>query len=74
MQCITNEPFKEKNQSISEKQLSLANRKMELNSQFEQQKNQEKNILAFNSIVDNFLTLEEKDQQDMKQILQRIVT
>lgn len=62
-----------KNQSISELQLALANRKMELESQLEQKKNQEKNILAFKRIVDNFLNLDEKDQLDMKQILQRMI-
>ncbi|GAF15452.1 hypothetical protein JCM19046_4608 [Bacillus sp. JCM 19046] len=46
---------------------------MELVSQLEQKKNQEKNILAFKRIVDNFLNLDEKDQQDMKQILQRMI-
>ncbi|MFC0474991.1 zinc ribbon domain-containing protein [Robertmurraya beringensis] len=70
---ITKDQFKVKNQSISELQLALANRKMELESQLEQKKNQEKNILAFKRIVDNFLNLDEKDQLDMKQILQRMI-
>lgn len=70
---ITNEQFKVKNQTISEQQLALANSKMELKSQMEQKKNQEKNILAFKRIVDNFLKLDEKDQQDMKQTLQRMI-
>lgn len=70
---ITSEQFKEKNQSLSEQQFKLANRKMELQSQLDETKDQDKNILAFKKIIKNFLNLDIKDQQEMKQILHRLI-
>lgn len=72
-EIITSEQFKEKNLLLSEQQFELANRKMELQSQLDETKDQNKNIQVFKKITKNFLSLNIKDQQEMKQVLQRII-
>ena len=72
-EAITSEQFKEKNRLLSEQQFVLANRKMELQSQLDEKKDQDKNIQAFKKIINSVLSLDMKDQQDMKQILQRLI-
>jgi len=69
---ITNKQFKVKSQSISEHScISKSQNGIKISDRAK--KNQEKNILAFKIIVDNFLELDEKNQQDMKQTLQRMI-
>lgn len=71
--AITSEQFKDKNQSLFEQQLVLSNREIELQSQLDEKKDQDKNFQAFKKIVKSFLNLDMNDQQYLKQVLQRLI-
>jgi DNA invertase Pin-like site-specific DNA recombinase len=71
--AITILQFKERNTSLSEQQQELAERKSKLVLQLDEKKDLDKNVQAFKKNVRSFLNLETKNQEDMKQILQRLI-
>ncbi|XJZ27721.1 recombinase family protein [Bacillota bacterium Lsc_1132] len=70
---VTKEQFKEKNQSIADQQMLLANRKIELQSKLEEKKDLDHSAQVFKKVVKSFLDLDFKDQEKMKQILHRLI-
>ncbi|MEC1524364.1 recombinase family protein [Neobacillus niacini] len=70
---ITSKQFKEKNQSLSEQQLVLANRKLELQSQLDKKEDRDKHIQAFKKIISSYLNLDINNHQKMKQVLRQLI-
>lgn len=71
--AITTHQFKEKNNTITEQQLEIANQKFKLHSQLDKKKDSDKNIQALKKVVESFLNLDKEDRQEMKSLLQSLI-
>jgi site-specific DNA recombinase len=71
--AITTEQFKQQNERIIQQQQDLANKKAELQSAIEARKDLNEQLQTFRKEVERFINLDIDDEQELKQILQRLI-